>query len=342
MGFVIGVDAGGTSTRALVLDLDGTRLGAGVGGGANPNSHPPEVAAAHVGQALAAALDGLDAGKVEAGVLGMAGSSKLTEPAVAALFEAAWAGAGLRCPMRVVTDCEAAFASGSASPDGTVLVAGTGSIAARVEGHGLVSTAGGHGWLLGDEGSAFWLGREAVRAALVALERAGLDGRAPAPGTSTPGTSTPGTSTPDTSTSDSSAPDAFTTAVLRRAGVPDGAPRDRWRRLITAANASAPVELARYAPLVTEHATTSPVASGIVDEAVRLLVDLAASTRRPGDTTPIVLMGGLVHAPPLGARLRRELAARCAAPVLPAGEGAAGAAWLAAVEVVGDGAPRPA
>ncbi|MDQ2583426.1 N-acetylglucosamine kinase [Saccharothrix yanglingensis] len=310
MGFVVGLDAGGTSTRALVLDLDGTRLGAGVAGGANPNSHPPEVAAAHVGQALTAALDGLDAGKVEAGVLGMAGSSKLTEPAVAALFEAAWAGAGLRCPMRVVTDCEAAFASGSSSPDGTVLVAGTGSIAARIAGHRLVSTTGGYGWLLGDEGSAFWLGREAVRAALAALERDDLD--------------------------------AFTAAVLRRASVPGGAPRDRWRRLITAANASAPVELARFAPLVTEHAATSPVASEVVDGAVRSLVDLAAATRLPADGTPIVLMGGLVHAAPLGERLKRELAARCAAPVLVATEGAAGAAWLAAVEVVGEGAPRPA
>ena len=59
MELVVGLDAGGTSTRALVLDLDGARLGQGVAGGANPNSHPPSVAAAHIGEALAAALDGL-------------------------------------------------------------------------------------------------------------------------------------------------------------------------------------------------------------------------------------------------------------------------------------------
>ena len=309
MGFVVGLDAGGTSTRALVLDLDGTRLGAGVAGGANPNSHPPALAAAHVRQALTAALDGLDAAKVESGVLGMAGSSKLAgDPAVAALFEDAWAGAGLRCPMRVITDCEAAFASGSASPDGTVLVAGTGSIAARIEHHELVATAGGYGWLLGDEGSAFWLGREAVRATLVALEQ--------------------------------DDPDELTVAVLARAGIPELPRRDQWRRLITVANDAAPIALATYAPLVTAHAA-APSADRIITAAVRALADLAEAARPADHHTPIVLMGSLVHAHPLGTRLKRELAARTAAPITVATEGAAGAAWLAAVKVLGDSAPRP-
>lgn len=309
MSFVVGLDAGGTSTRALVLDLDGTRLGAGVAGGANPNSLPPALAATHVRQALTAALDGLNPARVEAGVLGMAGSSKvLSDPAVGELFEAAWSDAGLRCPLRVVTDCEAAFASGSDTPDGTVVVAGTGSIAARIEDHALVSTSGGYGWLLGDEGSAFWLGREAVRATLLALER--------------------------------DEPDGLTAAVLRQAGVPEGPPRDRWRRLITAANAAPPVDLAGYAPLVTAHAA-APSADRIITAAVEHLTALAESTRRSGDTTPIVLMGSLVHTRSLGSRLKRELAARTGAPVRTATEGAAGAAWLAAVRVLGESAPRP-
>ncbi|ONI81775.1 ATPase [Saccharothrix sp. ALI-22-I] len=308
MGFVVGLDAGGTSTRALVLDLDGTRLGAGVAGGANPNSHPPAQAATHIRQALTAALDGLDAAKVESGVLGMAGSSKLTDPAVAALFEAAWTGAGLRCPMRVITDCEAAFATGSPSPDGTVLVAGTGSIAARIQNHELVSTAGGYGWLLGDEGSAFWLGREAVRATLIALEQDTLD--------------------------------PLTIAVLNHAGIPALPHRDQWRRLITAANNAPPIQLATYAPLVTTHAT-APSADRIITAAVNALADLAESTRPPHDQSPIVLMGSLIHAHPLGARLKRELATRTTAPVHVATEGAAGAAWLAAVTLLGETAPRP-
>ncbi|QFZ16417.1 N-acetylglucosamine kinase [Saccharothrix syringae] len=313
MGFVVGLDGGGTSTRAVVLDLAGERVGAGVTGGANPNSHPPAVAAGNVREALVAALAGVDPAAVEAGVLGMAGSGKvLSDPVVGGLFEAAWRGAGLRCPLRVVTDCEVAFASGSGSPDGTVLVAGTGSVAARVENHSLVSTAGGYGWLLGDEGSAFWLGREAVRAALGALERGGAD--------------------------------ELTAAVLERAGVGAGvgagADRERWRRLITAVNAGPPVGLARYAPLVTAHAG-APSAERIIGGAVEVLVGLAEAVRVAGETTPVVLVGSLVRAEPLGSRLRRELGRRTGGPVVVASDGAAGAAWLAAVEVLGEGAPRP-
>ncbi|GAA3892571.1 BadF/BadG/BcrA/BcrD ATPase family protein [Saccharothrix violaceirubra] len=302
MGFVVGLDAGGTATRALVFDLDGTRLGAGVAGGANPHSHPPERAARHVGEALRMALDGLDAGKVESGVLGMAGSSRLGDPEVEALFTAAWNSAGLRCPMRVITDCEAAFASGSAAPDGTVLVAGTGSISARIVDHRLVSAGGGYGWLLGDEGSAFWIGREAVRATLREVARPGPLAR----------------------------------AVLAHAGVTSG---DRRRALIVAANAGAPVRLAEFAPLVTANAH-DPVADDIIASAVEHLVDLALADRGRDELTPLVLIGSLVHATAIGPRLRRALATRTSAPIHVASGAAAGAAWLAAVSLLGESAPR--
>jgi glucosamine kinase len=304
MGLVVGLDAGGTSTRALVLDLDGNRLGTGLAGGANPNSHPPEHAAAQITSALRVALEGLDTGKVQSGVLGIAGMSKLTDPAVAALFEAAWRDAGLGCPVRVVTDCEAAFAAGTAEPDGTVLVAGTGSIAARIRGHRLVRTTGGHGWLLGDEGSAFWLGREAVRVTLRALETSGeVSGIA--------------------------------RAVLRRASATTRS------ELITAVNAAPPVRLAELAPLVTAaFAAGDALASSIVADAARLLADLAMQAREPDETTPVVLVGSLVSSP-VGACLKEELAARAVSEVRVASEGAAGAAWLAAVDVLGPGAPRP-
>ncbi|PRY46328.1 N-acetylglucosamine kinase [Umezawaea tangerina] len=313
MGFVVGLDAGGTATRAVVLDLDGTRLGAGVAGGANPNSHPPARAASQIGDALRAALEGLDVRKVQSGVLGMAGSSKLTDPAVAALFEKAWAEAGLRCPMRVVTDCEAAFAAGSASPDGTVVVAGTGSIAARIVDHKLRGTTGGYGWLLGDEGSAFWMGRSAVRDTLGQLE----------------------TDEPLS---------ALAEAVLGMSLVETAQRRRMWSRLITVVNSSPPIGLARYAPLVSAMAADQdPHALDIVDTAARLLADTAMAAREPGERTPIVLVGSLVGpSSPVGDRLRSLLRARTGATVRVATEGAAGAAWLAALDLLGPTAPRPA
>jgi N-acetylglucosamine kinase-like BadF-type ATPase len=321
-GCVVGVDAGGTSTRALVAALDGTRLGTGTGGGANPNSHPPERAAEQISVALRGALAGLDPAAVRAGVLGMAGSGKLTDPSVATLFEAAWRRAGLRCPMRVITDYEAAFAAGTAEPDGTALVAGTGSVAARIVDRRRVATAGGYGWLLGDEGSAFWLGREAVRATLRALESAGTPGGLAI---------------------------AVLTEVLGE--VPDGlahhGPAERWpvfSRLISRVNDESPIRLARLAPLVSAAAEAGdPAAGTVVSEAARVLADTAMAVRDAGETTPVVLIGSLIGpGSPVGERLRAELAARCPGPVRVAVDGAAGAAWLAAVEILGSSAPRPA
>ncbi|GDY30267.1 N-acetylglucosamine kinase [Gandjariella thermophila] len=317
-GRVVGVDVGGTSTRALLAGVDGSRLGTGTAGGANPNSHRPEEAAERITTALRAALAGADPGTVSAGVVGMAGSSRLADPRVAELFDAAWRRAGLRCPMRVVADYEAAFAAGTAEPDGTALVAGTGSVAARIENRRRVATAGGYGWLLGDEGSAFWLGREAVRVALRALESA-------AP------------------------PGALATAVLGAvlgeapaAGGPDAA-RRQFAALISAINGEPPIRLARLAPLVSRAvAEGDPAAAAVVAEAARLLTDAAMAVRRDGETTPVVLIGSLVGpASPVGERLRAELAARCSGPVYVADDGAAGAAWLAAVDLAGPAAGRP-
>lgn len=305
MDLVVGLDAGGTSTRALVLDLDGARLGQGLAGGANPNSHPPAVAAAHIGEALAEALDGLDSRRVRSGVLGMAGASKLADPTVAAIFQQAWERAGLHCPMRVITDCEAAFATGTSSPSGTVLVAGTGSIAGRIADHRMVAQSGGYGWMIGDDGSAFWLGREAVRATLKLLDLgAPLEGLA--------------------------------TAVLTTAGA-----RNRGQ-LINTVNDQPPITMARFAPLVSSaYHHGDPEALAIVANAARLLADTATAVRLPSDTSPIVLVGSLIKTP-VGLHLKQELLTRCNARVIMATEGAAGAAWLAAVDVLGPTAPRPA
>jgi N-acetylglucosamine kinase-like BadF-type ATPase len=318
-GCVVGLDAGGTSTRALLAGLDGRRLGTGSAGGANPNSHRPEDAAERIATALCAALTGIEPDTVRAGVLGVAGSSKLADPRVAELFAAAWRRAGLRCPMRVVADYEAAFAAGTAEPDGTALVAGTGSVAARIENRRRVATAGGYGWLLGDEGSAFWLGRQAVRVALRALESG-------AP------------------------PGALAVAVLGEvlgeeavAGAPDGVRRRQFSLLISTVNDAPPIRLARLAPLVSAAADAGdPAAAEVVAEAARLLAGAALAVRRDGETTPVVLIGSLVGpGSPVGERLRAELAHRCSGPVHVAVDGAAGAAWLAAVDVLGPTAVRP-
>src|SRR5213078_4483038 len=84
---------------------------------------------------------------------------------------------GHRSRVLVVNDALIALAAGAGDDPGIVIISGTGSIVygrnERVE----AARAGGWGHMIGDEGSGYWIGREA----LAAVMRAG-DGRGPETG----------------------------------------------------------------------------------------------------------------------------------------------------------------
>lgn len=162
---VLGLDVGGTSTRAVLTDLAGRELGrAGVDGG-NPHLHGHAEAAGRIGAAVREVLGGREPARVAACVVGLAGYRTLGEEA-AGFAERCRAAAGLAVPVALRHDAEVAFAAGTEERRGVVLIAGTGAVACRIEDGSVTATAGGFGWLLGDEGAGFWLGREAVRHAL--------------------------------------------------------------------------------------------------------------------------------------------------------------------------------
>jgi N-acetylglucosamine kinase-like BadF-type ATPase len=303
---VVGLDVGGTSTRAVALALTGERLGAGRAGGGNPTSHGPERAAGELLAALRQALSGVDPARVRAGTIGLAGAGRLlADPAGRDAFDRAWHDAGLRCPYAVRGDALVAYASGTAAPDGTVLIAGTGAIAAQVVGLRLDRVADGHGWLLGDAGSGYWLGREAVRRLLADLDSA----RTPGPLAARVLTGLLGSD-----------------RVAARA-------RDTVDALVQAVTQRPPVELARLAPLVLAAADDGePVAAGLVAEAAAHLAESVTRVRPACAADPLVLGGGLLTGgTPLAAAVGAELARRWPdAPLRPAGDGAAAAAWLAA------------
>jgi glucosamine kinase len=293
----LGGDLGGTSTRILVVGSDGQEYGRSTTGGGNPTTDPSGAAAAF-GDALRAALAGVDPTLVRASVIGVAGVSALETPAVGTHFGQVWAEAGLTCSPGYVPDLEVAFAGGTPASDGAVLVAGTGAAAGSLTDHRLTRTADGHGWLLGDDGSGFWLGREAVRATLRTLDVGG----------------TPG---------------ALVDSVLRELDA-DGTERQR-ERVIQAVNSRPGVLLSALAPLVTAaYRTGDPQAQSIVERAAAALQATLGLIRDPAESTPIVLAGSLAgDASPVGAELRTLLAARFAGVVLPARTGVGGAAWLA-------------
>ncbi|MET7396733.1 BadF/BadG/BcrA/BcrD ATPase family protein [Dactylosporangium sp. NPDC005572] len=162
MDLVLGVDAGGTASKAVVSDLSGVVRGRGAAGPGNPSATGTAAATA-VGSAVRSALGAFDPGSVVAGVVGLAGVSATADPGVAAAFDRSWTALGLTCEITLVGDAVTAFAAGGRWSSGAVLVSGTGAVAALVDELSVVRAADGLGWLLGDEGSGMWLGLQAVR-----------------------------------------------------------------------------------------------------------------------------------------------------------------------------------
>ncbi|HEY0613448.1 MAG TPA: BadF/BadG/BcrA/BcrD ATPase family protein [Candidatus Elarobacter sp.] len=161
----VGVDAGGTSTVAAMSN-DGEYVREALKAGANATTLGVDDAADIIIGAVRDVLrgespDGICIGAAGAGRAGVA--AQLRE-----LVEAAFRGA------RVAVGDDAAIALRAAIPDGdgAVVIAGTGSIAYAEHGE-RVQRVGGLGYLAGDEGSAFWIGMQAVK-----LYGRVLDGRA--------------------------------------------------------------------------------------------------------------------------------------------------------------------
>lgn len=178
---VVGVDAGGTRSRACLAAPDGTVLGRGTGGPGNALSVARADLTRHLAAAIAEAVPAAERHRVRAAFGGFAGAADGlgTERgrglALACLEDALAANGVTGAAVDVGGDTEVALASAPGAPaDGLVLIAGTGAIASRLTGRRRTAVVDGHGWLLGDEGSGYWLGAHAVRAALEAL-----DGRGP-------------------------------------------------------------------------------------------------------------------------------------------------------------------
>jgi N-acetylglucosamine kinase-like BadF-type ATPase len=304
---VLGGDLGGTSTRIVIADHEGNVVGRGAAAGGNPTSHPA-TAAANFGQAIHQALAGLDPSLVSTAVIGAAGGSALSNPGVRAQFDAVWTGAGLVCEADYIGDLEVAFASGTPEPDGTVLIAGTGSAAGLVRDHRLTRTADGHGWLLGDDGSGFWLGREAMRSLLRALdlgEPIGLLGE---------------------EVVKALLPDRDPGAVAQREGY------DLLRDdLVRTVNARPPVLLAELArTVVSAYDQNDKTAHAIVKRAAELLTETVSRLRTTSDNGPLVLAGSVAgESSPVGRLLRQSIHEHFDGEVLTARDGVGGATWLA-------------
>ena len=171
---MLGIDGGGTHTRAMLADALGNVLGAGTAGPSNMQAVGRANTQAEIELCVRRAWDaaGLPPRPAACAMLGMAGvASEDDRQAMAALARE------LHLAEHVVVDHDirTALAGGLLLQPGMALIAGTGSACFGVGANGRTWRAGGWGERIDDAGSGFWLGC----AALGAIARA-HDGRGPA------------------------------------------------------------------------------------------------------------------------------------------------------------------
>lgn len=268
----LAVDVGGTSTRAAVVQEDGTCVGYGTAGSGNPTSSGTAGAAsAIVGAARAAmARAGSAPADFAAGVVGIAGANLDTS----AWLRVEVASAGLPARLTFEPDLLVAYHSGSLVADGYALVAGTGAAAVRVRRAQIEATADGLGWLLGDSGSGFWIGHRAVRAFASALDDRG------------PSTVLVGLLTSQLGFE--------RTSERGRGGRPLA-----LHQAVRALYHMRPVELARFAPLVFKAAAVGDdVALQIVADAADALAATLAAVVVADIRGPLVLGGSILSQQP--------------------------------------------
>lgn len=268
----IGIDGGGSKTKAAICDETGCVLAIVVGESSNPLSRSWEEVEATLRMLINAVSKkaGVEEEDVAGLFIGLGGADRPSiKDKLQLAFSDPW---GER--LFIDNDVVAALYSGTWGQPGVVLIAGTGSISCALSEDGTRYRVGGWGYLVGDEGSGFDLGKKAAMAVLREF-----DGRG--------------------------APTVLTQLFMEHYGV------ERPDELIYLiyGGSNPRMELAKTSELVEEAARSGdPIASQLIVQAAEDLLEMAeACVKKLGEPVPVVLAGGLLMA---NTRLREQLVAR--------------------------------
>jgi glucosamine kinase len=260
--FFLGIDGGGTRTRAFLTEASGQRGGWGEAGLSNPNHATAGEAEANLEEAIAAACRKAQAERTDcvSVFVGMAGVT--TEEGRRRTAEVVRQCGLNHARIGVDHDIRIALAGGLGGRPGIALIVGTGSSCYGRTSDGRTWQTGGWEALISDEGSGFWMGREAIGASARMA-----DGRQ--------GASSLGTQ-------------VF--AWLEIDQVADLLPRIHDRGLSRS-------EIAAFAPRVVELAQAGDAAAlNILERGAFLLAEMVAANHRRLPTGPhpdVVITGGL-------------------------------------------------
>lgn len=257
--YIIGIDGGGSHVRVAITTQDLTIVASAEGDSANPNSAGRDTAAQSIQGALREALVQAQLGEsdirtVGVGIAGTVTARDWARETVAAVLPNA--------AIQVASDFEIALMGAHGERLGVLILAGTGSVAFGINAAGETAQVGGWGYLLGDEGSGYLLGLQALQAVVRAA-----DGRAE--------------------------PTILSERILAALELDTPQALIQW---IYAPGRTR--EVARLAPLVLD-AADDPAASRIIDEAIRELALLAQTVvrRLRIDAPAYAFAGGLLTDP---------------------------------------------
>ncbi|MDR7075875.1 N-acetylglucosamine kinase-like BadF-type ATPase [Neobacillus niacini] len=177
---LLAVDGGGTKTRAVLVEADGTILGEGKAGASNYHVVGAEGAKKTLVEAVLAAFN--DAGiepdhtvKLNKAVFALAGiDTVIDEKEVAGVVQRAVTALSIEIGRLLVeNDCLSTLLGATQNNAGILLIAGTGSIIFAHDGNNRIVRSGGWGHRVGDEGSGYWIGKQAIQAVLKMVDGRG-------------------------------------------------------------------------------------------------------------------------------------------------------------------------
>lgn len=273
MNVVVGLDVGGTKVAVRVETVDGDRVADGQSAAADWSPVPAATAASWLMERLRPVLpEGSEIAAVGVGAQGC------DAPPIAADLQRALEALGLRA---VVVNDGQLLVPAAGCAHGIGIVAGTGSIGVGADAAGNTLLAGGWGWIIGDEGGAAAIVREATKAALTAHDEGQAD-------------------------------DGLLTALRRAFDVPNA------ERLARAVNDDPTVEnWAPRASVVFAAADNgSALAAAVIDDAARHLTTLVSrliargAVGGAGSGTVVAAGSVIVRQPRLAAAFGARLAAR--------------------------------
>ena len=290
----LGVDGGQSTTTALIGDEAGRVVGFGRAG--------PCTSLENIEQALAQAFDNSSieapgAAQFKSACFGLSGGAAGKEPLIRKLAAAEH--------YLITHDAWVALAGATAGAPGIIVIAGTGSIAFGKNRDGRTARAGGWGYMFGDEGGAFDIARQALRAALRQEEGWG-----------------PHTALRQTLLDATGAPNANVLLHLCYSG---DLPRAR---------------VAALAPLISQAAAGGePAAQDILKSAAQSLATLAAAVRgqlfRPDEAVLVSYCGGVFRSQGLHERFRMLVELTDLNRAVPPRYGPAAGALLEAYRIAG-------